>query len=211
MLHGLAGDQLLPLGRADVCVIALGLDAQDLVHGDEMPGSTDFHHRDIRGIEALCTAVHGGGVRADHSHRAHDGPRETLRLHRLEQIIEGVDLEGPDRVPVVRGHKNRAGRIFKGVEQLEAAAAGHLDVEEQQLGPEFRDGREGGGLVRRLAHELQIRADLDETPQVLAREALVIDDHAAHRSHRPGVFTGISISATTRSPSCARRKLAASP
>src|SRR5437879_11098444 len=62
--------------------------------------------------------------------------RESLGAHRLEQVVERVQLEGLDGVPVVRGDEDDARRLLERSEvarYLEPAHAGHLDVEQEHL------------------------------------------------------------------------------
>src|SRR6185503_20817640 len=49
-------------------------------------------------VEELRRALHGGD--------------DALVVEGLEQVVEGVDLEGPQRVLVVRGHEHDRGSPF---------------------------------------------------------------------------------------------------
>lgn len=81
-------------------------------------------------------------------------------LHGFEQVVHGLRLEGLQGVLVVRGDEHQRGEgrfvgrpgVGQGGGGVQAALAGHADVEEQHLGPQrqrFAHGREavahGGG------------------------------------------------------------------
>src|SRR5207248_6832058 len=63
---------------------------------------------------------------------------EALLVDRLEEVIERLDVERADRVFVVRGdeddHRHRLDPDL--LDDVEAAEAGHLDVEEDEVGLE---------------------------------------------------------------------------
>jgi hypothetical protein len=61
---------------------------------------------------------------------------ESLRTHRLHQVVERVQLEGLDSVAVVGGDEDDCRRALQSAEvarHLDAPDAGHLDVEQQHL------------------------------------------------------------------------------
>jgi hypothetical protein len=61
--------------------------------------------------------------------------RQPLRVEGLQQIIERVNLEGPNRVLVESGDENNLKLEFDPVNKLEAGFAGHPNVEEDDVGP----------------------------------------------------------------------------
>ena len=62
-----------------------------------------------------------------------EGAFESLGLDRLEQVVERVDAERIDGVPVVGGREDDSYVAIETLEQLEARQAGHLDVQEQHV------------------------------------------------------------------------------
>ena len=76
---------------------------------------------------------------------------ETGAADRLEQVVDGVQLESVDGVLVVGGAEDDVRtRLGKAGGDVDAGAAGHLDVEEEQvglvLGGQFHGLRPGLGL-----------------------------------------------------------------
>ncbi len=61
---------------------------------------------------------------------------EALAVERLEQVVEGVDVERAQRVVIEGGDEDdeRHPRRADGFDDVEAGGAGHLDVEEHQVG-----------------------------------------------------------------------------
>ena len=111
--------------------------------------------------------------------RAHAIERggQPRAVHRLQQVIERRELEGIDRVLIERGAEDHRGpRLAERRGDVEAAGAGHLDVEQHQI------GRQLGDLLRRLHAVFRFADDFDvgmraqQLLQPLARRLLVVDD-----------------------------------
>ena len=86
-----------------------------------------------------------------------DDAREPVGVDRLQEIVERLDGERVDRVPLVRGHEHDGGRIGALAHErrrLDAAEARHLDVEEDDV------GREVAREVERLARAARLADDL---------------------------------------------------
>jgi len=68
--------------------------------------------------------------------RLPEGRHQPFRAHRLHQVVERVELECLDGVPVMGGDENDRGRALqraKMARQLDAAHARHLDIKQQHL------------------------------------------------------------------------------
>src|SRR6185436_2321737 len=72
---------------------------------------------------------------------------------------------------------------------VEPVAAGHLDVEEDEVRPLVRDRRDGLLHVRRLADQGDVLAPGEERADLLAGQPLVVDDQGAHQRNA-GVLAG---------------------
>jgi hypothetical protein len=66
---------------------------------------------------------------------AAEGVGEPPGVHRLEQIVERVHLEGAHCVAIVGGRKDDLGYLFQSSEEVEPTAARHLHVEQEEPGP----------------------------------------------------------------------------
>ena len=114
---------------------------------------------------------------------------QALGAHRLEQIVERVQLERVHGVAVVRGDEDDARRLLQAGEMarhLEAAHARHLDVEQEHLRAARRQQLDRLHAVARLAHHLrrQLRSDVFEQGlQALARRLLVVSDEYLELAH----------------------------
>ena len=103
---------------------------------------------------------------------------QPLVLEGLEQVIQGVALEGADRVAIVggdedhRGHHVRAQRL----DHLEAVQLGHLHVEEDHLGAEAPDEPDRRVALAALARHLDLRIVLEGDADAVPRQGLVVDD-----------------------------------
>jgi len=107
----------------------------------------------------------------------------------LNAPIDRVNLERPFHVRVVRGHEDDFGRIgFAGCRNdTKTVEIGHLDVQEDQVGPEACDSSQRLEPTGALTDDLDLGLSLKENPQTLTREALVVDDeHAKLRSRHGG-------------------------
>ncbi len=67
-----------------------------------------------------------------------EGAEDAFAIEGLEQIVDGVDLKGADGVLIVGGGEDDLGQGGALLEQFlqhsEAVEAGHLDVEEDEVG-----------------------------------------------------------------------------
>ena len=118
------------------------------------------------------------------AHPLERGPEPRL-LERLEQVVEGLDVERLERVALVRGDEDdgRPGLDRQGGRDVEAAGLGHLDVEEHHLGPHPVDRRDRLRALGALADELHVGVLGQEAAEPGARQRLVVHDEGAN----PGV------------------------
>ena len=147
-------DQVLALARAHGDVLLLGAQEQDVAHRHaarcdcaRRPTGTRAAHPAAR---ASCSRARRAGAAAFFSARG-----EALGAHRLQQVVERVQLERLDRVPVVRGDEDHAPAHARGRARWRASSSpsmpGMLDVEQQHLRAARRQALERLEAVARLA------------------------------------------------------------
>ena len=111
---------------------------------------------------------------------------QALALDRLGEVVDGLEVEGLQRVLGVRGdehdrRRRRAQAQLGG--ELGAVAARHLDVEQQQVAAARRQPDERLRRVGGLADDdgAGLAALGDEALQAQPRELFVVDDEHAQR------------------------------
>ena len=115
--------------RVDAGIVVLGLDVANLVDGDEHLAAA-LHHGDAlyRGVRL--------GLRLNARLHLVQGLVEAVRLDRLHEVVDGVDLKGLECILAVGGHKDYRRRVLKLVEhlcELHAVGLGHRDVKEDDV------------------------------------------------------------------------------
>ena len=78
-----------------------------------------------------------------------------------------------------------AGRFTQSPQHLEAVDAGHLDVEEHEVGGVARDRVDRLAPVGALADDLEVAESAQAQLEAAARERLVVDDDGANRCGQP--------------------------
>jgi hypothetical protein len=127
-------------------VVALRLDPVDLGRPEKNHAAVDLDGEPFaRPVLPLqlgeqgeqLTPTRGRGSRAEPLAQDPESLRKPVPVHRLEQIIDRVDLEGLEREPIVGGHEHhRRHRLGPHLPaHPESVEARHLDVEEHQVGP----------------------------------------------------------------------------
>ena len=118
--------------------------------------------------------------------RAIDRRLEPFLLHRLEEIVDGVQLERFDRVVVERGdERDERQRVRRNPpDHLEAADLGHLQIQEREMGSMRGDELHRFLAGGSLGDELRALARLDETGQEPAGRPLVVGDDERQRGRR---------------------------
>ncbi len=124
----------------------------------------------------LVTGRHPQGASvADAVH----GLFEPRQVHRLQQVVHRVDLEGLDRALVVGRHEDHLGTGGLGGQlprRLEPGEPGHLQVQEDHVRMEPGHRFEGLDAVVGLAGHLDAFHLAKEVAQLVAGELLVVDD-----------------------------------
>ena len=104
---------------------------------------------------------------------------EAFAANRLQQIIDGVDLEGFHRVLIVGRCENHGDVAFDQFEHVEAGQLRHLHIEKNQIGFVFGDGFHGLEAVGAFREHLNLRMRLKQFAQHLAGQLFVVDDQRA--------------------------------
>ena len=94
-----------------------------------------------------------------------------------------MDLEGPDGILVVRGHEDdgRLVRLAQRRHHLEAVQAGHLDVEQHQVGGMLPDRLHGLLSIGAGRHDVGVRLGLEQPDQALPSDRLIVRHHHSQR------------------------------
>ena len=141
-------------------------------------------------------------VRSSCCLRAGQRLAEALAVERLQQVVERVHVERPQRVAVVGGDEHDERHLVgaDGVDHVEAVRARHLHVEEHQVGLQRHDRLGAGGAVAGLADDLEARLVLQQRADAARARAV--------RRRRPGRgFAGVLICMASH----ATRKAAGGP
>jgi hypothetical protein len=128
--------------------------------------------------------------------------QQTRRAHRFEQVVDGVEFEGADRILVVGGGEDHCRRRLAGglarrqlLGEADVVEAWHADVDQRQVDGGFglrqqlqrldAVGRFADDLVRQLAGDVA-----EQIAQTGARRRFVVDDQQAQRRQRGVVGHG---------------------
>ena len=123
---------------------------------------------------------------------------EPLGAHRLEHVVDGVQVEGVDGVLLVGGHEDDGRRVPEPAQhlgELEPGQAGHVDVEEDRVDvvlaePAEQPQRLGGGVAgEHVGHPL---VAAEQEGELVEGRALVVHDEHAQAAHAdtPGANLG---------------------
>jgi hypothetical protein len=156
-------DQRLGLGQHHARVLGVGLEVDDVVDSDELDlladGGLDPAQARRRGLPLQTRAQvveqmgEIGGRRCELSPNAFDGRRQAIRLHRLEEVVDGTGLECLHRVLVVGGDEDDVTLAADQRCDIESAATRHANVEECHLRRVHVEGRERRIAVRHLGDD----------------------------------------------------------
>ena len=115
-----------------------------------------------------------------------DDAREPVGVDRLQEIVERLDGERIDGVPLVRGHEHDGGRVGALAHEgcrLDAAQPRHLDVEEDDVGREVAGEIERLPRAGRLADDMHSGLAGEQVRQLRPRRRFVVDEQRAdHRA-----------------------------
>src|SRR4051812_37675086 len=222
-VHRLA-DQVRVVADVELDVVAGSLDPVDFAGADEEDPAARLDDEAIGlGLGRPQVADNGGeapldlavAVAIDLLAGARQRLAEALAVERLQQVVERVHVEGAQRVAVVGGDEDHERHLVDAhrLDDVEAVGAGHLHVEENEVGLQRENRFGAGGAVAGLADQFETGFFLEERAEPLAGEGLVVDDqdtstrcgHDAHATRNaagaPAAVTrwkGISI--RTESP-----------
>ena len=124
------------------------------------------------------------GLRFDHFFGALDGFGDARFVEGLEDVVDGVNVEGLDGVIVEGGGKNDLRQALFAFEKLfdhaEAVEAGHLDVEEDQVRVVLFDQGEGFEAVLALGDDVHLGKAFEQEREFVARRPFVVNDDSVH-------------------------------
>jgi hypothetical protein len=167
----------------DPHVLPLGFDPVDVLHRDEEDAvalaDSEERGRDVARMDGVLL-------------RPLDGLVEAGPVERLEKVVDRGDFERADGVLVVRGDEDDRLPPVQRVHDVEAVAAGHLDVEQHEIRLFALDRRDRLADIRGFGDHGDVAPRAEERADLVAREALVVDDQGAEH--------GITIS-TSNMPS----------
>jgi len=200
--HPLGDEQPAPR-HVQPRVVVVGLDPIDVGHGDERdpPAGTHLDPLRVPGVysrrlggplreRGYCRDAAGGACRLEgvdqarrttQPHvllRAADRLAQAPLAEGLQDVVERPDLEGTERVHVVRRHEDhrRHGLVAQLAEHAEAVQVGDLHVEEHHVRPARHDAGDGVGPAPRLAHQLDLGVAGEHEAYPFAGQRLVVDD-----------------------------------
>src|SRR6185437_5055749 len=159
-------------------VLAVGFDPIDLTRLEKrnLPARPDHQPVDRPLIEQRQQPTLG---------RTSQRLSKPLRLDRLEEIVDRVDVEGLDGVLVVRGDEDDGRQPIgrDGVEHLEAVEVGHLHVEEYKVGAVLEDRFDRFAASAALTNDRHARHVTEQRANAFPGKGFIVDDEGAHRLH----------------------------
>jgi hypothetical protein len=146
-------------------------------------------HQFQEGIEfSIAGGLRRGG---DAGAGLFEGTGDTGAVKGLEEVIDGVHLEGADSVLVEGGGEDDLRTRELLVEELlddgKAVEAGHLDVEEDEVWLVETYEVDGLDAVGALSEDFDAAGFFEEVDELLAGEGFVVDDDGGERSARMAV------------------------
>lgn len=131
-------------------------------------------------VDKLLETVGSGRLRVERFARALDGFGDACLVEGLEDVIDGVYVEGLNGVLIERGSKNDMWHFHfafdKLFEDTEAVKTGHLNVKEDQIGGVFFDERDGFDAVFALADDVDFGKSFEKKRELFARGFFVVND-----------------------------------
>src|SRR5690606_16692936 len=116
--------------------------------------------------------------------RAHSVERvgELVLVDRLHQVVDRVGLERPDCVLLVGRdeHEQRRLDLHHALDHRKPVEAGHLDVEEHEVGLLGLDRADGLAAVGARADDLDVGIGLEPQLQALDGKFLVVDEQGTN-------------------------------
>ena len=164
--------------RVDAGIIVLRLDIANLVDGDENLAAA------LLDGNALGRGSRGGSLLAA-SLNLVEGSLETIRLDRLHQVVDSIDVKRLERILAVGGDEHHRRRVFELMERLgklHAVRLGHRDVQEQHVRAAIHQLLDGVTSARSLGDVLDPSGLLEEEAELGTSRGFVVNDHGTqHR------------------------------
>ena len=187
-----AADGVRPLSHVDHHLLLLDADPIHLAHVEHADGIPVLHRQAGQvpplGRQALQQGGEPGGQVLLLGQRFLGPPHRRLQARlaeRLEQIVQGVDLKGPDGVLVVGRDKDDGRRVCQRLDDAKAVQARHLDVQQHQVGRQRLDRLHRLEPVDRFADHLHALQAAQHPPEPLPCRGLVVYDERAQGIHDP--------------------------
>src|SRR5882672_3707042 len=201
-------DELLAASVADGHVLLVRAKKADVRDQNQLEVVAHPHRHVLARRERLLRRRELLELRRAQSRRVLERLLEPLAPHRLEQIADGLRLEGLQRVLVVCRGEHDGRRLLERSEMarhLDAGEAGHADIEQHDRGLEPRDELQRLDTRRAAAGDAPARELADQPLDPLPGRQLVVDDqHAEGRAARRRVHTSYGKRIVTLKESAAR-------
>ena len=123
--------------------------------------------------------------------RAADALAQPLLADGLEQVVDGVHLEGLDGVGLVRRHEDDARGVAEPAQQpgdVEAAEPGHRDVEEHHVDAALLEQAQRLGAAVRAPDGRDAVVALQQPHQLVEHGLLVVDDEGVQRGGHASIL-----------------------
>ena len=134
---------------------------------------------------------------------------QTLDANRLNQIIQGLSLEGLQCVFTIGGgedHHRCVRQLCQAARSFQATNARHANIQQDDIGSLLLLQRQRRLAVRRFTHRGNKLQPGQQVAQALPRQGLIIHHHQFHTGSSRG-----RVKVTTNSPSlCSCSRLACS-
>ena len=146
-----------------------------------------------------------GGLGFDHrTADAFDGEGEAVAFDGFEEVVEGFEFEGFEGVLVVGGTEDDGGQrdaVFaEFVDDAEAVEAGHLDIEEDEVGFEGFDAFDGFEAVVGGTDDVDFGEFAEEEGEFVDRRGLVVGEHRWNAVRRAAAHAPVSIAVGLPAP-----------
>jgi hypothetical protein len=131
-------------------------------------------------VDELFETISGAGFGFDFAFHFLNGFGEAFLVEGLEDVVDGVDVEGLDGIVIEGGGEDNV-RDFQFafgefLEDAKAIEAGHLDIEEDQVRGVFFDEIDGVETVFALGEEIDFGKGFEEKGEFIAGGLFVVDD-----------------------------------